>query len=121
MLSWTYIFGLGDSVFDGSIGFIVSMLGIFLLKSNPNDATAENTMTPLLFSILACSEQELINQKDWNSEFIPVISVQPNRIDFISNDNQTQSSSFSITNIGEGLLEIENIELDNNLDFFYLA
>lgn len=74
-------------------------------------------MTPLLFPILACSEQELINQKDWNSEFIPVISVQPNRIDFISNDNQTQSSSFSITNIGDGLLEIENIELDNNLDF----
>ena len=41
MLSWTYIFELGDSVFDGSIGFIVSMLGIFLLKSNNKDATTE--------------------------------------------------------------------------------
>lgn len=74
-------------------------------------------MQHLLFTFLSCSEQELINQKDANSDFVPVISIQPNRIDFESNDNQPQSASFSITNTGEGLLEIEKIELDNDFDF----
>ena len=31
MLSWTYVLGLGDSVFDGSVGFIVSLILCILL------------------------------------------------------------------------------------------
>ena len=32
MLSWTYIWGLGDSVFDGSVGFLVASFLVFVLS-----------------------------------------------------------------------------------------
>jgi hypothetical protein len=75
------------------------------------------SMNHIFFYLLGCSEQDLINQKTFNSDSIPIISVQPSRIDFEQSENQSQSSSFTISNVGQGTLEIENIELDNELEF----
>ena len=74
-------------------------------------------MLYFLFFVSGCSEQDLIKQQDRNSDLVPIISVQPNWIDFGQTENQSQSKTFQISNVGQGLLEIHNIELSNEQEF----
>ena len=58
------------------------------------------------FSFLSCSEQDLIKQQERNPKQIPTIAVQPNWIDFGQSENQLQSQSFRISNVGQGLSQV---------------